>query len=96
MLTKARRLIGETKIDTIIWDATMSEPLNWRIFEHSDPEMIDSIREVLTETGNISENVPVYFDHRARTLWPQELSEQQKIAERYGAKLAIDGETVTI
>ncbi len=94
MLTKARRLIGETKIDGIIWDATMSEPHDWRIFEHSDPEMFDSIRKVLIQTGNVSEDVPVYFDHRARSLWPQELSEQQKIAERYGAHLALDGSTV--
>ena len=96
MLTRARRLIGETKIDCIIWDATMSEPDDWRIFEHSDPEMFSAIRRVLIQTGNVTEDVPVYFDHRARTLWPAELSEQQKIAERYGAHLAIDGETVTI
>ena len=94
MLTKARRLIGETKIDGIIWDATMSEPHDWRIFEHSDPEMFDSIRKVLIQTGNISEDVPVYFDHRARTLWPWDLSEQQKIAARYNARLALDGDTV--
>ena len=96
MLTKARRLIGETKIDCIIWDSTMSEPDNWRIFEHSDPAMFSAIRRVLIQTGNVTEDVPVYFDHRARTLWPETLSEQQMIAERYGAHLAIDGETVTI
>ena len=94
MLTKARRLIGETKIDGIIWDATMSEPHDWRIFEHSDPEMFDSIRKVLIQTGNISEDVPVYFDHRARTLWPLDLSGQQKIAARHNARLALDGDTV--
>ena len=96
MLTKARLLIGKTHIDAIVWDATMSEADNWRIFEHSDPEMFSAIRRVLIQTGNVTEDVPVYFDHRARTLWPPELSEQQKIAERYGAHLAIDGETVTI
>ena len=74
----------------------MSEPHDWRIFEHSDPEMFDSIRKVLIQTGNVTADVPVYFDHRARTLWPQELSEQQKIAERYGAFLAIDGEYICL
>jgi hypothetical protein len=44
--------------------------------------------------GILYQDVPVYFDHRARSLWPQELSEQQKIAERYGAHLALDGDTV--
>ena len=96
MLTKARRLIGETHIDTIVWDATMSEPGNFRIFEHSDPEMFNSMRKVLQSTGNIDENVKVYFNHRARTLWPACLAEQKAIADKYGAILSIEGETVTV
>lgn len=96
MPTKARRLIGERKIDGIVWDATMSEPDDWRIFEHSDPEMFSAIRRVLLKTGNITQSVPVYFSHRARTLWPEELAAQQEIAARYGALLAVDGDIVTI
>ncbi|MBQ9501592.1 MAG: MBL fold metallo-hydrolase [Lentisphaeria bacterium] len=96
MLTKARRLIGEKKIDGIVWDATMSEPGDWRIFEHSDPEMFGVLRRVLLKTGNITQDTPVYFSHRARTLWPEDPAAQQKIAARYGALLAVDGETVTL
>ena len=96
MLTKARRLIGKKHIDAIIWDATMSEPDNWRIFEHSDPVMFDSIRRVLLQTGNIDANVKVWFDHRARTLWPQDVAEQEAIAQKNNVMLAYEGESVTI
>ena len=70
MLTRARLLIGKSHIDAIVWDATMSEPDDWRIFEHSDPVMFASIRRVLKNTGNIDDDVKIWFDHRARTLWP--------------------------
>ena len=93
MLTRARRLIGEQKIDCVVWDATMSEPDDWRIFEHSDPEMFSAIRRVLIQTGNMNEDTPVYFSHRARTLWPEAAEQQKQIAARYGALLAVDGET---
>jgi hypothetical protein len=36
----------------------------------------------------------VWFNHRARTLWPQDLELQQKIAERENVSLALEGETV--
>lgn len=96
MLTKARLLIGKTHLDAIIHDATMSNPDDWRIFEHSDPVMIAAIRRVLLKTNVIDENTKVYFDHRARTLWPADTAAQQAIAERENALLAIDGETVFI
>ena len=92
MLTKARLLIGKTHIDSIVWDATMSEADDWRIFEHSDPVMFASIRRVLQKTGNIDENVKIWFDHRARTLWPSTGAEQEEIADRFGVMLAQEGE----
>lgn len=96
MLTKARKLIGKTHIDTIVWDATMSEPDNWRIFEHSDPVMFANMRRVLTQTGNIDGQVKIYFDHRALTLWPADPAEQEAIARRENVNLAHEGETVMI
>ena len=96
MLTKARKLIGEMHIDAIIWDTTMSQPYNWRIFEHSDPTMFAAIRRVLLQTGNISEDVKVWFDHRAFTLWPADPAEQEAVARRENAMLAHDGESVII
>ena len=96
MLTKARNLIGKKHIDAIIWDATMSQPDDWRIFEHSDPAMFASIRRVLQQTGNITEDVRIWFDHRARTLWPADPSEQEAVAMRENVMLAHDGETANI
>ena len=88
--------IGQTHIDAIVWDATMSEPDNWRIFEHSDPVMFANMRRVLTQTGNIDDQVKIYFDHRALTLWPTDPEEQEAIARRENVNLAHEGETVII
>ena len=96
MLAKARKLIGQTHIDAIVWDATMSEPDNWRIFEHSDPVMFANMRRVLTQTGNIDDQVKIYFDHRALTLWPTDPEAQEAIARRENVNLAHEGETVII
>lgn len=92
MLTKARLLIGKTHIDAVIWDATMSEADDWRIFEHSDPVMFASVRRVLQKTGNIDDQTKIWFDHRARTLWPSDVAEQEAVATREGVMLAHEGE----
>ena len=92
MLTKARLLIGKTHIDAVIWDATMSEADDWRIFEHSDPVMFASVRRVLQKTGNIDDKTKIWFDHRARTLWPSDVAEQEAVATREGVMLAHEGE----
>ena len=95
MLTKARLLIGKTHIDAIVWDATMSEADDWRIFEHSDPVMFANIRRVLYTTGVIDDHVKIWFDHRARTLWPEDPAACEAIAIKENVMLAHDGETVT-
>lgn len=95
MTTKARRLIGKTHIDAIVWDATMSEADDWRIFEHSDPVMFANIRRVLYTTGVIDDHVKIWFDHRARTLWPEDPAACEAIAIKENVMLAHDGETVT-
>ena len=95
MLTRARLLIGNQHIDAIVWDATMSEPDDWRIFEHSDPVMFANIRRVFKKTGIIDDNVKIWFDHRARTLWPADPAAQEAIAAREDVMLAHEGETVT-
>ena len=95
MLTRARRLIGQQHIDAIVWDATMSEPDDWRIFEHSDPVMFACIRRVLKKTGNIDDNVKIWFNHRARSLWPTDIAAQEAVAIRENVQLAQDGEQVS-
>ena len=73
----------------------MSEADDWRIFEHSDPVMFSHTRKVLKSDGVIDDDVKIWFDHRARTLWPEEPTEQEKIAARENVMLAHEGETVT-
>ena len=92
----AYRLLGKTYLNGVIWDATMSEPGNWRIFEHTDPAMFAMMRRTLTENGNLDENSRIWFDHRARTLWPTDPSEQEKIARRENVLLAHEGEAVSL
>ena len=94
--TLAYRLLGKTRLDGVIWDSTMSEPGDWRIFEHTDPVMFAMMRKTLTENGNIDERTKIWFDHRARTLWPADPAEQEKIARREKVALAHEGETVIL
>ena len=94
--TLAYRLLGKTYLNGVIWDATMSEPGNWRIFEHTDPAMFAMMRHTLTENGNLDGNSRIWFDHRARTLWPTDPAEQEKIARRENVLLAHDGEAVSL
>lgn len=94
--TLAYRLLGKTYLDGVIWDATMSRPGDWRIFEHTDPVMFAMMRKTLTENGNIDERTRIWFDHRARTLWPADPAEQETIARREKVALAHEGETVIL
>jgi hypothetical protein len=95
LAARARRLIGKTHIDAIVWDATMSEADDWRIFEHSDPVIFAHIRKVLKNDGVIDDNVKIWFDHRARTLWPEDAANQEIIAAKENVMLAIEGEIVS-
>ena len=91
MIRQARNLIGETKLDMVIWDATMSEAGNWRIFEHNDVTMINTMVQVLKTDGVISDNTQIILTHMARTLWPEFQEDCQAIADEYGFAAAFDG-----
>ena len=91
MIRQARKFIGQTKLDMIIWDATMSQAGNWRIFEHNDVTMINTMFQVLKTDGVASENTQVILTHMARTLWPQFQEDCQAIADEYGFMAAFDG-----
>ena len=94
--TRTYRLLGKTYLNGIIWDATMSESGDIRIFEHTDPVMCAMMRKNLTDNGNIDEHTRIWFDHRARTLWPADPDKQEKIARREKVELAHEGETVIL
>ncbi|MBR7104826.1 MAG: MBL fold metallo-hydrolase [Lentisphaeria bacterium] len=94
--SRACKMLGKTRLDAVVWDATMSEPGDWRIFDHSDGLMFNIQRQVFIRRGNMDENTKIFFDHRARTLWPADPEEQEKIARRENVLLAHEGETVII
>ena len=96
MPSVARAMLGKSHLDAIVWDATMSQPGDWRIFDHSDPVMFKAIRQALYNSGNIDDSVKIWFDHRARTLWPADSAEQEAIARHENVMLAHEGETVII
>ena len=94
--TLAYRLLGKTRLDGAIWDATMSQPEDIRIFEHTDPVMFAMQRRRFTLNGNMDEKTRIWFDHRARTLWPSDPEEQDRIASRENVELARDGEIAVL
>ena len=92
--SRAKRFLGTSYLDGIIWDATMSEAGDWRVFDHSDPTMFRVIRKTLAQSRNIDEKTRIWFNHRARTLWPADPAEEEKIAVRENVELAHEGEIV--
>ena len=94
--SRAYALLGKTYLHGAIWDATMSEPGDWRIFDHSDGFLFNLQRKALIKHGNMDSETKIWFDHRARTLWPESLEEQEKIARRENVLLAIEGNTVIL
>ena len=91
MLKQAKQLIGKKRLDMIIWDATMSETGDYRIFEHNDLAMIGLMMQSLATTGNVHPDTVCVLDHTARTLWPSDPQEADKLATDRGWILAADG-----
>jgi phosphoribosyl 1,2-cyclic phosphate phosphodiesterase len=94
MLKPARQLIGKRRLDMIIWDATMSKTGDYRVFEHNDLSMIGLMMESLRTTGAADDKTVCVLDHVARTLWPADLREAEKLAAERGWVLAADGMTL--
>ncbi len=91
MLKPARQLIGKRRLDMIIWDATMSKPGDYRIFEHNDLAMIGLMMQSLETTGAADAKTVCVLDHMARTLWPEDLRQAETLAAERGWILAADG-----
>jgi hypothetical protein len=69
MTAAARRAIGNGPIDLVIWDATMEQSGDWRIFEHNDIEMVRTLSARLLADGVLRPDSVLVLDHLARTLW---------------------------
>jgi phosphoribosyl 1,2-cyclic phosphate phosphodiesterase len=91
MLKEARQLIGKRRLDMIIWDATMAKSGDVRIFEHNDLAMIGLMMQSLQATGCAGAKTVCVLDHIARTLWPADLREAERLAAERGWVLAADG-----
>lgn len=91
MLKQARQLIGKRRLDMIVWDATMSKPGDWRIFEHNDLDMIGHMMQALEATGCAHAGTACVLTHVARTLWPADPRESDRLASDRGWLLAEDG-----
>ena len=96
MLTPTRRLLGRTRVDMVIWDATIGATEgDHRIFEHCDLPMLAHMRRTLERDGVFHAGTVHIADHAARTLWPEDEAAARALAERYGFRLAGDGDEFT-
>lgn len=91
MLKQARLLIGKRRLDMVVWDATMSKSGDMRIFEHNDLDMIGHMMQSLEATGCVDAKTVCVLTHVARTLWPADSREAEKLATDRGWLLAADG-----
>ena len=89
----AYRRLRQHTLDALVWDCTMSASGDYRIFEHSNLDMLDIQRRTFANLGILAPNAPVYLDHLAWTLWPQEREAARRLAAGHGFLLAQDGET---
>lgn len=91
MLKQSRMLIGKKHLGMIIWDATVARSGDFRAFEHNDLDMIGLMMASLTTTGAVDSRTVCVLDHVARTLWPADLIEAEKLAADRGWILSADG-----
>jgi phosphoribosyl 1,2-cyclic phosphate phosphodiesterase len=96
MLKQERMLLGRKRLDMIIWDATMVKPGDARIFEHNDLDMIAHMMLSLEAAGCVHAKTVCVLDHVARTLWPTDGREAEKIASDRGWRLAADGQELRL
>lgn len=96
MLKQARQLIGKRRLDLIVWDATVAKSGDFRAFEHNDLDMIGLMMASLTTTGAADSRTVCVLDHVARTLWPADLRDAERLASDRGWVLAADGMTFPV
>ena len=66
---KARNALQGKHLDTIVWDATVERPGDYRIFEHNDFTMIQTMVKALVDAEIVNAKTHLVLDHLARTLW---------------------------
>jgi L-ascorbate metabolism protein UlaG (beta-lactamase superfamily) len=92
MLNSERLLIGKTRLDMIVWDATVGQkPGAVQVFGHNDLDMIALMERALRKLGCMDENTVRVLDHTSLGLWPRDPKAARKLAEDGGWVLAEDG-----
>ena len=66
---KVRNALQGKHLDAIIWDATVERPGDYRIFEHNDFTMIQTMVKALVDAEIVNAKTHLVLDHLARTLW---------------------------
>lgn len=90
MTAAARRAIGRAPLDLAVWDATVENPGDWRIFEHNDVSMVRAVASRLAADGVIRPGTVQVLDHLARTLWRSPVRAPRPfLAARDGLRLRI-------
>ncbi len=91
MLKRAIQLIDHLRFELIIFDCTMADSGDYRIFEHTDIEMVIHLMKTLRTLKIVDGSTRIVLNHLARTLWPPtEAERRQKIAGT-NFELAFDG-----
>ncbi|MBO4619834.1 MAG: MBL fold metallo-hydrolase [Victivallales bacterium] len=69
LMKKARNALQGKRLDAIVWDATVERPGDYRIFEHNDFTMIQTMVKALVDAAIVDANTRLVLDHLARSLW---------------------------
>ena len=91
MLKAAVRLFSQLRFDWVVTDCTMAESGDFRIFEHSDLDMVTHLMKTLRNLKIVDGDTRVVLDHLARTLWPESEAGRQARIAGTGFELAFDG-----
>ena len=68
---KVRSALQGKHLDAIFWDASVERGGDWRIFEHNDFGMIQTMVKALVDAQIVDANTKLVLAHLARTLWRQ-------------------------
>ena len=67
--TAARRALGRTRLDLLVWDATLRASGDGRLFEHNDLGMVRTLAARLAADGVLGPASVQILDHLSREHW---------------------------
>lgn len=92
MLKAAVRLFSQLRFDWVVIDCTMAESGDFRIFEHSDLDMVTHLMKTLRNLKIVDGDTRVVLDPSGPgPLWPESEAGRQARIAGTGFELAFDG-----